>query len=32
MARRFSFLYGDGFAVTFGNKDGGVVELFIPLK
>ena len=32
MARRFRFLYGDGFAVTFGNKDGGVVELFIPLK
>jgi two-component system sensor histidine kinase YesM len=32
MARRFRFLYGEGFAVTFGNKDGGVVELFIPLK
>lgn len=32
MARRFSFLYGEGFAITFGNKDGGVVELFIPLN
>lgn len=32
VARRFRILYGEGFSMAFLNRDGAVIELYLPIQ